>query len=279
MGFYLEKYNENRAGLVVTFQGGDTNTATYFSGDSVQEAMEYFDVYLNDTLGLCFRTEDSKIVEEIGVDSTTIEEFQEKMAVLTGMLSDDQAKDNVILFRNWKTGKLYKKDDRIRYEGDLYKCLQDHTSQSDWTPSAAPSLWAVLYIDPSKVDENGEVVPQEWHKTDSTNPYMTGDKVIFNEDVYESLIDNNSWSPAEYPAGWKKIVSEDSSSDTDSDSGNDSSSSSDQGSSPYPEWKQPDANNPYKNGDVVTYNGKNYKSNIDNNVWSPDAYPAGWTQI
>ncbi len=35
--------------------------------------------------------------------------------------------------------------------------------------------------------------------------YMKGDKVTFSDKAYESLIDNNSWSPANYPAGWKEI--------------------------------------------------------------------------
>lgn len=47
----------------------------------------------------------------------------------------------------------------------------------------------------------------------------------------------------------------------------------------YWEWKQPDSTNPYMKGDKVTYNGKTYESVIDNNVWSPDTYPAGWKEF
>ena len=46
-----------------------------------------------------------------------------------------------------------------------------------------------------------------------------------------------------------------------------------------PEWEQPDSTNAYKKGDKVRFEGKVYKSLIDNNVWSPSAYPAGWQQI
>ena len=46
----------------------------------------------------------------------------------------------------------------------------------------------------------------------------------------------------------------------------------------YPEWVQPlGASDAYNTGDIVSYNGKLYLSTIDANVWSPDAYPAGWT--
>lgn len=45
----------------------------------------------------------------------------------------------------------------------------------------------------------------------------------------------------------------------------------------YPTWVQPlGATDAYKKGDIVSYNGKLYRSTIDGNVWAPDAYPAGW---
>ena len=53
-------------------------------------------------------------------------------------------------------------------------------------------------------DPTGETI-LEWKQPSSTNPYMKGDKVIFEGKTYESLIDNNVWSPAAYPAGWKNI--------------------------------------------------------------------------
>lgn len=113
-------------------------------------------------------------------------------------LSDEDAIEAVNLFPNWTPGKQYEKDTRVNYEGILYRCLLSHTSQESWTPIAAPSLWAKVLIP----DEN--VIP-EWEQPDSTNPYMKGDKVMFDGEVYESAIDNNIWSPAAYPAGWTKI--------------------------------------------------------------------------
>ena len=113
-------------------------------------------------------------------------------------LSDEDALEAVYLFPNWSADWDYDKDTRVLYEGILYRCLQSHTSQAAWTPVAAPSLWAKVLIP----DEN--VIP-EWEQPDSTNPYMIGDKVMFNGVVYESVINNNIWSPAAYPAGWKTI--------------------------------------------------------------------------
>lgn len=48
----------------------------------------------------------------------------------------------------------------------------------------------------------------------------------------------------------------------------------------YPEWVQPlGASDAYNKGDIVSYNGVLYQSIIDGNVWSPDAYPAGWITV
>ena len=121
--------------------------------------------------------------------------YIEKAAI---SLSDEDALEAVNLFPNWHAGVQYSADQRVNYEGILYKCLQAHTSQDAWTPIAAPSLWAKVLIP----DEN--VIP-EWEQPDSTNAYMIGDKVVFDGKVYESVINNNIWSPAAYPAGWKEI--------------------------------------------------------------------------
>lgn len=114
-------------------------------------------------------------------------------------LDDSDALEAINLFPTWRASVQYNQDDRVNYEGTLYKCLQSHTSQENWTPTAAPSLWAKVLI------PNPDVIP-EWEQPDSTNAYMKGDKVTFEEHTYESAIDNNVWSPAVYPAGWTLIT-------------------------------------------------------------------------
>lgn len=48
----------------------------------------------------------------------------------------------------------------------------------------------------------------------------------------------------------------------------------------YPEWVQPiGASDAYNTGDIVSYNGTLYKSVIDGNTWSPEAYPQGWEEV
>ena len=100
----------------------------------------------------------------------------------------------------WDVGVSYEVGRYLQYKGVLYKVLQPHTSQETWTADVASSLQAKVLIDPT-----GETIP-DWEQPDSTNAYMTGDKVRFEGVVYESTVDNNIWSPTAYPAGWKVVL-------------------------------------------------------------------------
>lgn len=115
--------------------------------------------------------------------------------------TDETALEAVSLFPSWQSGIDYTVGQRVRYNGVLYSVLQAHTSQDTWQPDVAVSLFAkVLIPDPDTVPE--------WEQPGSTNPYMKGDRVLFEGTVYESLIDNNVWSPTAYPAGWKAVNTE-----------------------------------------------------------------------
>lgn len=116
-------------------------------------------------------------------------------------LSDDEALKVPALYDEWINGQTYVAGDRIRYKGVLYKCLQSHVSQADWTPDAAPSLWAKIL--PGQDGSDQEV--GEWTQPDSANPYMAGDRVTYNGHLYESAMDNNVWSPTDYPQGWTDL--------------------------------------------------------------------------
>ena len=103
------------------------------------------------------------------------------------------------MFPEWEPEKNYTKGRHLVYLGKIYKVIQPHKSQNDWTPDIAVSLYAPLLVSPS-----GEILP--WVQPESTNPYMKGDRVKYNGKTYESLIDNNVWSPEAYPAGWVEVA-------------------------------------------------------------------------
>ena len=121
----------------------------------------------------------------------------EALVTLRESASDADALNAVAIYPEWREGVTYTTGQRVRHDGTLYKVLQDHTSQADWTPEAAPSLFAkVLIPDP-------ETIP-EWQQPDSTNPYMQGDKVTHNGKTWISDIDGNVWEPGVY--GWSEVV-------------------------------------------------------------------------
>lgn len=111
--------------------------------------------------------------------------------------TDEEALEIPFAYPKWKSGQSYMAGERIRFDEDLYKVLQDHTSQDDWTPPEAPSLFAQVLP-----GQDGEI--GEWVQPDSTNPYMKGDKVTHNGKTWESTIDNNVWEPGVY--GWEEIL-------------------------------------------------------------------------
>lgn len=109
-------------------------------------------------------------------------------------LTDEEAEEYPELLPQWSEGKTYKAGDRVRgADGILYKVLQNHSSQTDWKPGEAPSLFAKILAD--KDDSGKQTEVKEWEQSDSTNPYSKGDRVLHNGKTYESLVDNNVWEP------------------------------------------------------------------------------------
>ena len=115
-------------------------------------------------------------------------------------LEDTDALDAVELFPLWAVGVAYSVGERIQYDGKLYKVVQAHTSQADWTPPLVPALF-------TEVAKPGEI-PVWKQPTGAQDAYNKGDKVHYptaDDPVYESLIDANVYSPEAYPAGWKLV--------------------------------------------------------------------------
>ena len=111
-------------------------------------------------------------------------------------LDDSDALEAVELFPAWAADTAYALDVRVRYGMTLYKCVQAHTSQTDWTPDATPALW-------TEVAEPG-TIPVWKQPTGAQDAYRLGDKVHYPDEegpVYVSIIDYNTYSPAVY--GWE----------------------------------------------------------------------------
>lgn len=107
-------------------------------------------------------------------------------------LDDETALTGVELFSAWVVGKAYAVNDRTQYNGMLYKCVQAHTAQSDWMPSATPALWKTVSLDE---------YPEWVQPTGAHDAYNIGDKVTYNGQHYVCTSNANVYAPDVY--GWQ----------------------------------------------------------------------------
>lgn len=132
------------------------------------------------------------------------EQMRRALQMFAASLTEEQAMEVVAVFDSWEIGKNYAVGDYLTYgvngvgDPQLYKVVQYHTSQADWTPDTAVSLYVAIGL-----DEHGYPV---WSQpTGAHDAYNKGDIVNYNGTLYESLIDGNTYSPEAYPAGWKEV--------------------------------------------------------------------------
>lgn len=113
---------------------------------------------------------------------------------------DAQAYKYPSLFDAWASGTAYNVDDRCEYADKLWKCLQAHTSQDDWTPSAVPALWVEVAAPGEYREIKDNMLSTEAFAKGEIGWYGTKDN------LYKSLIDANVYTPDTYPAGWEKVT-------------------------------------------------------------------------
>lgn len=111
-------------------------------------------------------------------------------------LDDKDALKCICLYEKWDgSGKEYIENKKLRHNGKLWRVVQAHTSQADWTPDKTPALFVVVSLDEW---------PEFVQPTGAHDAYKKGDKVTFEGKHYISLIDGNVYSPTAYPAGWQE---------------------------------------------------------------------------
>lgn len=132
------------------------------------------------------------------------EQFRKALQMFAESLSDEKAMEIASVYDDWKIGKAYEVGTFLKYgengvgDPQLYKVVQAHTSQADWTPDITASLYS-----PIGLDDAGHPI---WSKpTGAHDAYNEGDIVDYNGTLYKSLINGNIWSPDEYPQGWEIV--------------------------------------------------------------------------
>lgn len=117
-----------------------------------------------------------------------------------GSIDATTAAEHADLFATWAVPVNYKAGKIRRYkDGQLYQCLQDHTSQEDWTPDASPSLW-------KRVADPAEEWPEWSQPVGAQDAYAKGAKVSRNGKHWTSDLDGNVWEPGVY--GWTEAAEE-----------------------------------------------------------------------
>ena len=105
------------------------------------------------------------------------------------------------LYPAWESGRQYTKGTVLRHgvnidgETQLWRVLQTHTSQADWTPGVAVSLFVAIGF----TEEGFPIWTQPLGGHDA---YQKGDIVYFGGKLWVSEIDNNVWQPGVF--GWRE---------------------------------------------------------------------------
>lgn len=135
-------------------------------------------------------------------------EFRKAMQLFLATMDVDTQAESMLevpsMFPKFCVGRLYRAKEVFSYgensvgDPQLYQVLQEHKSSAEWTPDSAPSLYKKI-----GVTENG--YPEWVQPLGASDAYNTGDIVSYNGVLYKSIIDNNTWSPDTYPAGWETV--------------------------------------------------------------------------
>lgn len=127
--------------------------------------------------------------------------IREAMDYAGASLTEEMALVCVHLYRPYAVNHAYAVDEYFTYgknavgDPQLYKVIQAHTSQADWTPDSLPALYTAIGL-------NEQGYPVWVQPTGAHDAYNKGDIVDYNGVLYQSLIDGNTYSPEAYPAGW-----------------------------------------------------------------------------
>ena len=114
----------------------------------------------------------------------------------SGNIDDVTAVEHTSLFAPWAASVAYKVGNIRSYEENLYRCVQAHTSQDDWTPDKVPALW-------TKIGDPTVEYPEWSQPVGAHDAYAKGDKVSYNNKRWVSTADANVWQPGVY--GWDEV--------------------------------------------------------------------------
>lgn len=111
----------------------------------------------------------------------------------SGTFDDTTIAEHPEVFTEWQPNQHYVVGNIRRYGERLFRCLTEHDSLDSWTPENSPSLWV-------GISDPNEEYPLWSQPIGSTDAYMKGDKVTYDNKHWVSDYDNNTWTPSVF--GW-----------------------------------------------------------------------------
>ena len=131
-----------------------------------------------------------------------MEQLRRALQMFAQSLNDDDAMEIATVYPAYKIGKAYKTNEMFVYgvngvgDPQLYRVVQDHTSQADWTPDTTASLYVAIGL-------NAKGYPVWSQPTGAHDSYDIGDVVEYNGTLYVSNTNGNVYSPDAFPQGWE----------------------------------------------------------------------------
>ena len=124
------------------------------------------------------------------------EEIRKAIDTFAENQTDETLLDNKVAFSLWRAGVPVTAGQILRYGDDIYRVIQPHTTQDDWTPDKTPALFTKISL---------EEYPQWVQPTGAHDAYNKGDKVSDEGKHWISEIDGNVWKPGTVVGAWSEI--------------------------------------------------------------------------
>lgn len=122
--------------------------------------------------------------------------LRKNIVVSSTILEDDKASLTPELFvRLNENGELIKVGTRINWNGVVKRASADLWDTKENNPDNAPTLWEDI-----NYKEGYRIIPETITVGTAFNKDEYG---WWKDTLYKSLIDNNVWTPEQYPTGWE----------------------------------------------------------------------------
>ena len=124
------------------------------------------------------------------------ERIREAIDTFAKNQTDETLIDNKAAFSPWRAGLQVTAGQILRYGDDIYRVIQPHTTQDDWTPDKTPALFVKISL---------EEYPQWVQPTGAHDAYNKGDKVSDEGKHWISEMNGNVWKPGTVAGAWSEI--------------------------------------------------------------------------